>query len=603
MSPKRVWVSWASAWLALLTVFAAGCVPAREEAVAVIDGEYEITAGDLEYYYERGLAVGGWSGEEDLERTLRAILEAATAGKVLELEAEERGYAADPLFLSGLAAMRSQALRDQMWRRIEAAVVVTDAEVLGFYRKSRKRRMYSFVEAEDPARAEEAYRALEAGRPWEEVVEEYSTFRGYTGEGGAWDVPMEYAGDEAGEALFALEVGEYTPPLEDAEGLAWRIYRCGKEVHGSGLGFDEARGDIENILKARKTRERFDELAAGWRKAASVRRDDELWRKISELPFAELKSAYAGKGAVLSDVGGVPVYFDDVFPLVEKFLLLPPEEVERMRELKPYRYQAVWTSVLSRLEGQALLEYRALGEGIDNLPSFRREMAARRGEALIDLLYREEFLPRVREPSADDVKAFYEQHKDDFYTPERVEVYLVAMPDRLELKTFYGEIKGGADVVVTGEARNRAREIAAQELYEAPPARPPGEREWLGVVAVAADATQANAPPEAPFAAELRPRVFPFEKLNVLSDVFQLRDGRWAFYEAIYHQPPSQRGLDDAEVAYYCRKGVFEEIIKSPETAAAAEEWIRSLRARHDVAVDESAPARLAARLRRRSRP
>jgi hypothetical protein len=222
---------------------------------------------------------------------------------------------------------------------------------------------------------------------------------------------------------------------------------------------------------------------------------------------------------------------------------------------------------------------------------------------LIDLLYREEFLPRLREPSADEVEIFYQRHKGDFYAPERVEVYLVAMPDRLELEAFYGEIKGGADLVVTGEARNRAREKAAQELYEAPPARPPGEREWLGVVAITADATQANAPPDAPFAAELRARVFPPGKLNAVSDVFQLGDGRWAFYEAIYHQPPLQRGLDDPEVAYYCRKGVFGEIIKSPETAAAAEEWIRSLRAGHDVAIDESALARLAIRLRRRSRP
>jgi hypothetical protein len=56
-------------------------------------------------------------------------------------------------------------------------------------------------------------------------------------------------------------------------------------------------------------------------------------------------------------------------------------------------------------------------------------------------------------------------------------------------------------------------------------------------------------------------------------------------------------------VAYYCRKGVFEEIVKSHETSVAAEEWIRSLRARHDVAVDEAAPARVAAELRRRARP
>jgi len=600
MLTKRALELWASTALALI---AAGCVPTHDEAVAIIDGEHEITAGDLEYYYERGLAVGQWSGEEDLGQTLRDILEAAIDGRVLELEAEERGYAADPIFRRELVAARSLALRDYMRRRIEDAVVVTDAEVLDFYQKSGKRRMYSFVEAEDPARAEEAYRALEAGRPWEEVVEEYSTFRGYTGEGGAWDAPVEYAGDEAGEALFALEVGEYTPPIEDTGGVTWHIYRCDKVVHGSGLSFDEARRDIEYAVKARKTRERFDSLARGWRKAAPVKRDDELWRKVFEAPFAELRAEYAGKGAVLSDAGGVPVYFDDVLSTVEKFMLLPPDEVDRMRELKPYRYEAVWNDALSRFEDEALLEYRALKEGVDNLPSFRREMAARRGDMLIDILYREQFLSRVPEPSPEEVEAFYERHKEDFYTPERVEVYLVAIPDRVELEGFYEEVKAGADLVVTGEARNRAREKAAQELYELPPPAPPEEREWLGVVAITVDPAQANAPSDPPFAAELRPRVFPFEGLNVLSDVFRLSDGRWAFYEPIYRQPPLRRGLDDPEVAFYCGKAVFEETVKSPETSAAAEEWIRSLRARHKVTVDDAALARVAAALRRRSRP
>jgi hypothetical protein len=589
--------------LASLTFIVAGCVPTGEEAVATIDGEHEVTASDLEYYYERGLAAGQWSGEGDVRRTLRDILEAAIDGKVLELEAEERGYADGPLVQDGLAALKSQALRDYMWRRIENAVVVTEADVFDFYEKGRKRRMYSFIEVDDVARAEEAHYALEAGLSWEKAVEKFSAFQNYTGEGGSWDVPMEYAGDEAGEALFALAVGEYTPPIEDAEGLAWRIYRCDKVVHGSGLNFDEAKADIERLIKNRKTRENFAELVRGWRKAAPIESNDELWREISGAPFAELKAEYAGRDIVLSDVGGVPVYFDDVLSLMEKFILLPPEEVDRMREVKPYRYERIWGGALRQLENQALLEYQALKEGIDNLPSFRREMAARRGDMLIDILYREQFLSRIPEPSPEEVEAFYERHGDDFYVPERVEVYLVAMPDRVELEGFYGEVKAGADLVVTGEARNRAREKAAQELYEFPPARPPREQERLGVVAVTADPALPNAPPDPPLAAELRGRVFPFEGLNVLSDVFQLSDGRWAFCEPIYHQPPRRRGVDDPEVAYFCRKGVFEKAVTSPGTSAAAEEWIRSVRARHDVEVDEAALARVVAELRRRARP
>ncbi len=600
MFTKRALALRASTSLASLVLIVAGCVPTHESVVATIDGEYEINAGDISYYYERGLAAGQWSGEGDVGQTLRDILEAAVIGKILELEARERGYDQDPTVREELAAFRSYALKDYMRRRIGDSVTVTPAEILDYYEKSRKRRMYSFIDTDDPARAEEAHEALDAGRPWEEVVAEYSVFTAYTREGGKWDAPKEYGRGDFGEALFALEVGAYTDVIEGPDGISWHIYRADKIVHGSGSSYEQAAPDIATILKDWKTEERFRELARGWRKTAPIKRDGEMWRAIFEAPFAELKSDYTGKGIILSDVGGIPVYYDDVFAIVEKYFLLPPDEMARMRETRPDRYERIWENFLQLHEDEALLEYQALREGVDRLPAFRREMAARRTDLMMDILYRNEFMPEIPVPTDDEIKAYYEAYRDDFYTPERVEVYLVAMPDRAEVERYYGEIKAGGDTVIDGEARNRARGQAEQGLYELPAPRPPEEQEWLGVVAITADPALPNAPPDPPFAAELRPRVFPFRKLNVLSEVFRLRGGRWAFYEPIYHLPTQQPGLDDPEVAYFCRKGVFEERVKSPEISAAAEEWVRSLRARHDVEIDEAALARVAAELRRR---
>ena len=600
MSTKRALTLRASTSLASLVLIVAGCVPTHESVVAAIDGEYEITAGDISYYYERALTAGGWSSEEDLEQTLSGILEAAVVGKILELEAQERGYDQDPTVREELAAFRSYSLKDYMRRRIGDSVTVTPAEILVYYEKSRKRRMYSFIETDDPARAEEAHEALDAGRPWEEVVAEYSVFTAYTGEGGRWDAPKEYNRGDFGEALFALEVGGYSDIIEGPDAISWHIYRVDKIVHGSGLSYEQAAPDIAIILKDLKTEERLRELARGWRKTVPIERNGEMWRTIFEAPFAELRSDYTGKGIILSDVGGIPVYYDDVFKIVEKYFLLPPEEMARMREERPQRYERIWENFLQLYEDEVLLEYQASREGVDLLPAFRREMAARRTDLMMDMLYRNEFVPEIPVPTDDEIKVYYEAHRDEFYTPERVEVYLVAMPDRAEVERFYGEIKGGGDTVIDGEARNRARDQAEQGLYELPAPRPPEEEEWLGVVAITADAALPNAPPDPPFAAELRPRVFPFRKLNVLSKVFRLRDGRWAFYEPIYHLPTQQPGLENPEVAHFCRKGIFEEKVKSPGISAAAEEWIRSLRARHDVEINEEALARVVAELRRR---
>jgi hypothetical protein len=577
---------------------ACGCLPAEEEAVAVVDAEYEITAADAKFYYERAAAAGEGPVGGDVEAKVREIVEAAVLGKILELEAEARGYADDADIRRQLEEIRNQKLLDYMFARLEAAVRVTPAEVLAFYEKSRTRRRYSFILTESPERAEEAYAALAAGMPWARAVEEFSVFEAYAGPGGAWECPMEYTADEAAQALFGLQLGEYTRPVKVPGDYKWQIYRYDKEVYGSSASYAEAAADAELFLTRRKAYERFAELSRGWRKAVPIVRNEELWRDILSRPCEELWADYPGRGLVLAEVAGIPVYYDDVWNVVQKFFGLPPAAVEELRGNNPRRYESVWDAYLRELEDLALLRHQALREGVDRLPSFRREMASRRAELLLEALYRDEFAPTIPAPSEEEVRAYYEAHRDLFYYPERVEVYLVAMPERGAFERFHGEIKAGADLVISGEARNRAREKAETESSEPPPAVPPERREWLGVVAVTADPKHPNSPPDPPLAAELRPRLFPVGGLNVLSPVFRLRDGRWAFYAPIYHAPAVQLGLDDAEVAYFCRQAVFEETARSPAVSAAADEWLASLRARHDVVIDAAAVARLAAELR-----
>jgi len=591
-------IALASVAAACATVLVAGCVPVDGEVVAAVDGEYKISAGDVKFYYERGAAAGEWPEGEDLDERVKSIVEAAVLGKILELEAEERGYAEDADIKDQLEELRNQKLLDYMFGRLEASVPVTQAEVLDYYEKSRKRRMYSFIITETAERAEKVYAALRAGMPWDQAVAEFSVFEGYTGPGGKWDCPMDYAGDEISEALFALDKGEYSRPVEVPGALAWQIYRYDKEVHGLGQSYAEAAPDIELILTRQKTYARYQELARGWRRAGSVVRNEELWQDILNQPCEELWTEYVGRDLVISEVAGIPIYYDAVWELVQKFLGLPPAEVDELRRNNPERYEGLWDIHLRDLEDIALLRHQALREGVDQVPSFKREMAARRAELLLEALYQKDFAAKIPAPTDEEIKAYYEAHREVFYKPESVEVYLVAMPERAELERFYGEVKAGADVVITGEARNRGREKAEQERSELPSSVPPEQREWLGVVAVTVDPDLLNSPPDPPFAAELRPRVFPAGELNVLSEVFRLQDGRGAFYEPIYHAPAVQFGLDDAETVYRCRNEVYAGRIQSPETAAAADAWLESLRARHTVVVDDAAAARVAAELR-----
>jgi hypothetical protein len=304
---------------------------------------------------------------------------------------------------------------------------------------------------------------------------------------------------------------------------------------------------------------------------------------------------------VISDVGGIPVKYDILWDLMNKYFGLPPSEIDAFRARTPDRYERIWDSHLRDFEALALAEYQARREGFDNTAAFRHAMASYRAATLIDALYRRELEASLPLPTDEEIVAFYEAHRDNFLAAEVVEVYVVAMPDRAELDAFYRKIKDGGDIVIDGEARNRAREKEMQEMYELPPNLPPEQTEWLGVVEVGRDPTRPNAPLETPLAAELRLRVFPFAGLGVLSEVFQLEDGRWAFYQPIYYKPGEQLGLDDPNVVYHCRKEVFAARLTSPETLAMTEEWMNTLKARHDVVLNEDAIGRVVAELRERN--
>jgi hypothetical protein len=242
--------------------------------------------------------------------------------------------------------------------------------------------------------------------------------------------------------------------------------------------------------------------------------------------------------------------------------------------------------LLRKLEDEALLEYEALRRGLDNEPEPQRDLANYRAQLLTDRFISQEFVAKLPPITAEDYTAYYEAHKDEFVVPEKVEVYLVALPNREELNALHEEIAAGGDIVDINEAINQARGRELMDMYEAPPVLPPEEQEWRGVVAVTREPDAER--PDGPFAKELRSRLFPFDPngpggLRQLTEVFELGDGRGAFYEPLYYRPRLQETLDDAGTILKCQKKAWAEYYAGEEVQKRSREWLAGLRAGHDV--------------------
>lgn len=552
---------------------------ADTEVLATIDGEVAVTFEDLRFYNLRreGAAAGAPVTAADVDELANILVTA----DVLVLEAENQRYGEDEETKRLVNDYKSRLLRDRMRNTLLAEEPVTEKEIREFYKRDTKWRKYSLIAAKNREAAEAAYRELREGRPWPEVVREYSLVEETLLPGGVSKTPLVYDGMPASEAAFATPVGEYTPPVPANDGIRWQIYRIDKVVHGRTDTFEEDREGLRFTLEGIRAREKSRALAKELRRSVTITRNENMWQALQSEPFSDFREKWATREAVASDVGGVVVTGEELYGIINVYFYAGDEGVNARREKDPEDFAYVTDLLLRQIEDDALLEYEARRRGLDRDPLVVREIENFRAKILTDAFITNEFIAKLPPITDGDCEAYYAAHKEEFATPEWVEVYLVAMPDREELENFYAEIARGADLVETGDAYNMAHGRELMDLYEAPPKLPPEKEEWLGVIRIRREPNAAE--PESPFAAELRPRVFPFAGLKELSKVFPLADGRWAFYEPIFYLPFKQGMLDDPGTKLQCQKKAWAAFYASDEVERRSEEWLASLKAKHKI--------------------
>ncbi|MEE8638873.1 MAG: peptidylprolyl isomerase [bacterium] len=571
-----------------------GPAHAAADVLATVDGEAAVTFEDLSYYLGK---VRPAAEARVTAAEVETLVETLVDADVILREAEARGYADEQEFKNEVDGYRHAHLRERMREVLVEENAVTENDLRAYYEKDLKWRKYALIETKNRAEADTAYRELREGKPWPDVVRAYSLREETWDEAGVSPFPLVYDGMPTSVAVFATPVGEHTAPVPANDGIRWHIYRVDKVVHGRTDSFEEARPQLRNTVEPLRGYLVAADLAPELRDSVPIRRNGEMWNALQGEPFTEFHARWATAEVTASDVGGVAVTGEELYNLIGNFFFAPDEGVEGRRKKDPDDFAYVTDLLLRKLEDEALLECEALRRGLDRDADIRREFADYRAELLTDRFITREFVAKLPPVTAEDCAAYYEAHKEEFVVPEKVEVYLVALPDREKLRALYAEVEAGGDIVDINEASNEALGKRLMDMYEPPPVLPPGQQEWRGVVAVTKEPGAEG--PDGPFAEELRPRLFPFdpEGLRKLGDVFQLRDGRGAFYEPLFYQPFAQKKLDNDGTIRKCQKKVWAAYYAGEGVRAQSLAWLTSLRGRHDVerAVEfyEAAAARL----------
>jgi len=587
----------ALAWLACAVGGCSGCGYDEKKPIATIDGKNLITVGDFVYHYKRAVEMAPPQDKPVINTfdDAKDFLDDIITSRVLELEGETLGYGKDENLKRDLEMYRSNLLRERMRSKVAEEIKVTEAEILDYYNKNKEFRRVSFLMCDKKDQADKAYAELGAGKPWNDVVKKYSIFEENRDQGGKLPDDFYYTGDNASRAVYETPVGKYTPVIETEVGNMWLVFRVDEKAPGQKDEYAKVKDNIRDSIKQYKVDMKMREYLAKLRKEAPVERNKELYDAMMADSIAALREKYNRKGEVITKIGNVPVYFDSWFEGMFLQLNMSEGAVDEYKRKEKEQFKKFMDDRLQALEDDALLEYEAIHTGVDKEEDFVRDVNRFRAGKMVDRIYEEVFLPTIPKVTDGDVAEYFDNHKHEFQEQERADIYLVAFPEKAGVEEVYAQVKAGGDVVAVSGQHMEKIVNALAEAGKLDDQMPPEKMPVASLVTVNKEPPPTPPGPaapaeggEAPVMAELRGRVFKLKKGD-LSDVFKLKDGRWAFFKYWEYYPFVQHTLDEEEVADSAKSGAEREKLASPEVDRRCQAWFNDLRAKHKIEIDDSA--------------
>jgi peptidyl-prolyl cis-trans isomerase C len=584
-------------WVAFTASGCGGCGYDENKVIVTIGDKGSVTVGDFVYHYKRAVEMAPPQDKPVINTfdDAKDFLDDIIISRVLELEAEKLGYGDDEQLKKDVETYRSNLLRERARTKIEDTIKVTEAEILDFYNKNKEWRRVSFLMCDKKDQAEKARAELDAGKPWNDVVKKYSIFEQNKDQGGVVPEDFYYSGDNVSRAVYETEVGKYTPVIEVESGDMWLVFRVDKKVPGQKDEYAQVKDGIRNSIKGHKLNIKMTEHVAKLREDAGVEVNREAYDAVIKGKLADAKEKYNRKKQAISTVGGVPVYFESWFEGMPLQFGMSEEMLDEFKSKQPEEFKKVMDDRLKALEDDALLEFDAIRSGADKEADFIRDLNRFRAGKMVDRIYDEVFVPTIPEVTEAEIKEYFENHKDEFQDLERADVEFVAMPKKAEAEAVRAKVMTGEDfMAASGEyAEKYFKELEKKvEPGQEPPRSEMPMADFFSVPKEPG-APEPTAPmgPEggvAPLVDEIRPRVFKAKKGDV-SEVFKLKDGRYAFFRYVEYSPFVQHTLDEKEYYERADQGAYREKLASPEVDRKCQAWFEELRGKFTIEIDEGA--------------
>ena len=427
--------------LAALLLVGTHCAEEKQESAAVPDpnpiiaqvGDKEITLGQFRAF-SRDIPKYLQSEKTGIER-VRNHLQTMIDRDLLAMEALAQGIDQSPRFLKKMRRFKEKRLLPVFLAR-EIRVKITREEAAEYFERAGLSRAVRFdeilVEGEDKAAV--AVGELRAGKSFSEVAEKYSSGArtAARGDEGTYSTRLDVQPDVR-DALFSLEVGEVSEPVKRGENR-FAIYKL---TDAAPLSLNDAvLHKIYRTLYIEKYTDQRAAIAAKLRDEYGVEIDRAGWRlflkKIDDQ--ASFETAAERSIALYKHLGG-KITADD-FIDAARTAKLP---------LASFADSALAVSFADRtVVANAVIVEAALRAGIHREEAVARTLDERR-EQLLMILLREQLMEDELAVTAEEVRSYYDSHRDDFARPK---LYLqeILVDTEEEAQSLAEQIRSGASL-------------------------------------------------------------------------------------------------------------------------------------------------------------
>ncbi len=426
---------------AALLLVGTHCAEEKQESAPIPDpdpiiaqvGDRAITLGQFQTF-SRDIPTYLQSEKTGIER-VRNHLQTMIDRELLAMEALTQGIDQSPRFLKKMRRFKEKRLLAVFQAR-EIRVKITQEEVAEYFEREGLSKAVRFdeilVEGEDKAAA---VGELRAGKSFSEVSEKYSSgaqtaARG--GDEGTYITPLDVPPDVR-DALFSLEVGEVSEPVQRGENR-FAIYKL---TDAATLGLNDAvLRKIYRTLYIEKYADQKTAIAAKLRDEYGVEIDRAGWhlflKKIDDQ--ASFETAEERSITLYRHPGGKITAED--FIDAARTAKLP---------LAGFADSAQAVSFADRtVVANAVIAEAALRAGIHREEAVAQALDERR-EQLLMILLREQLMEDELAVTAEEVRSYYDSHRDDFARPK---LYLqeILVDTEEEAQSLAEQVRGGASL-------------------------------------------------------------------------------------------------------------------------------------------------------------